>query len=263
MDKTAGRKKMAGRAGGSARKDAGLLTIAGAGILLRFFYCLFSTIYERQYDIGEIDLAAGHTVSGGHLAYIQYVYESGHLPCMDFDPTSVYQFNHPPLHYAVSALWLRFASLFIGNTAVLEESIQIIPFISSVLTLVFLIRILGLLPMDRRGERLAAAVFAFHPALILLSGSVNNDGGGLLFTVLILYETMRWCRAQEWRTIVFLALWFGLGVMTKQNVAEMALPVGAAFLYICKAGWKTQKDCQSVGGFSSDRMPAFALVLSL
>ncbi len=143
MDKTAGRKKMAGRAGGSARKDAGLLTIAGAGILLRFFYCLFSTIYERQYDIGEIDLAAGHTVSGGHLAYIQYVYESGHLPCMDFDPTSVYQFNHPPLHYAVSALWLRFASLFIGNTAVLEESIQIIPFISSVLTLVFLIRAAG------------------------------------------------------------------------------------------------------------------------
>ena len=32
----------------------------------------FSTSYDRQYDIGMIDLDAGHTVTGGHLAYIQY-----------------------------------------------------------------------------------------------------------------------------------------------------------------------------------------------
>ena len=72
MDKTAGRKKMAGRAGGSARKDAGLLTIAGAGILLRFFYCLFSTIYERQYDIGEIDLVRYILIVIGYQQYISY-----------------------------------------------------------------------------------------------------------------------------------------------------------------------------------------------
>ena len=67
--------------------------ILAAGCLLRLFYVLFSTIYDRQYDIGMIDLDAGHTVTGGHLAYIQYLYENWKLP--DFDPTSVYQFNHP------------------------------------------------------------------------------------------------------------------------------------------------------------------------
>ena len=107
-----------------------------AGCFLRLFYVIFSTIYDRQYDIGMIDLDAGHTVTGGHLAYIQYLFENGHLP--DFDPTSVYQFNHPPLHHAVSALWLKFASLFLKDTAVLEESLQVVPFLCSLLILAVL-----------------------------------------------------------------------------------------------------------------------------
>ena len=94
--------------------------ILAAGCMLRLFYVLFSTIYDRQYDIGMIDLDAGHTVTGGHLAYIQYLYENWKLP--DFDPTSVYQFNHPPLHHYLCALWMKLCSLFISNTDVLEES---------------------------------------------------------------------------------------------------------------------------------------------
>lgn len=85
--------------------------ILAAGCMLRLFYVLFSTIYDRQYDIGMIDLDAGHTVTGGHLAYIQYLYENWKLP--DFDPTSVYQFNHPPLHHYLCALWMKLCSLFI------------------------------------------------------------------------------------------------------------------------------------------------------
>ena len=50
--------------------------ILAAGCILRLFYVFFSTIYDRQYDIGMIDLDAGHTVTGGHLAYIQYLYEN-------------------------------------------------------------------------------------------------------------------------------------------------------------------------------------------
>lgn len=76
-----------------------------AGIVLRVIYCLGTTIFERQYDAGTIALDAGHRVSGGHLAYIQYLYENGRLP--DFNPTTVYQFHHPPLFHAAAALWMR------------------------------------------------------------------------------------------------------------------------------------------------------------
>lgn len=209
-----------------------------AGFLLRLIYVLFSTIYDRQYDIGVIDLDAGHTVSGGHLAYIQYLYENWHLP--DFNPTQVYQFHHPPLHHYCCAAWMKFCSLFIHNTDVLEESIQAVPFLCSLLILLVLLKILRQLSLREATVRLLMAVFAFHPALVLLSGSVNNDCMSLLFTLLCVYMAIRWSREQTYPNILALGLSIALGMLTKQNVAEMAFPVAAVFLYVFAERWRRE-----------------------
>lgn len=207
-----------------------MAVILGAGFLLRLFYVLFSTIYDRQYDIGMIDLEAGHTVTGGHLAYIQYLYENWHLP--DFDPTTVYQFNHPPLHHYVCAVWMKFCSLFIHSTDVLEESIQAVPFACSLLILLVILGILRKLALQEKTVRLLMVLFCFHPALVLLSGSVNNDCMSLLFTLLCVYTTILWSREPNLRNILFIALSISLGMLTKQNVAEMAFPIALCFIYV-------------------------------
>lgn len=217
------------------QKHWGVSAVMAAGALLRLFYVMFSTIYDRQYDIGVIDLDAGHTVSGGHLAYIQYIYENG-LP--DFDPTTVYQFHHPPLHHGICAVWMKFCSLFIKNTDILEESIQVVPFVCSLLILWMLYQILKQFELKERTVCFVMAVFAFHPSLILLSGSVNNDCMALLFTLLIVHQAIAWSRSLELAAIVRLAFCMGLGMLVKQNVAEMAFPVGAVFLYILIRSWK-------------------------
>ncbi|MCM1049911.1 MAG: glycosyltransferase family 39 protein [Clostridiales bacterium] len=215
-----------------------MAAVLGAGFLLRFFYVLFSTIYDRQYDIGMIDLDAGHTVSGGHLAYIQYLYENLRLP--DIDPTSVYQFHHPPLHHFCCALLMRFCSLFIHNTDVLEELIQVVPFICSLLILIVILEILRQFKLSERTVRLLMLLFAFHPALILLSGSVNNDCMSLLFTLLCVYTTIKWSRTPNMRNIIYVALSISLGMLTKQNVAEMAFPIAFVFLYVFIRQWRKE-----------------------
>lgn len=213
-----------------------MAAILGAGFLLRLFYVLFSTIYDRQYDIGMIDLDAGHTVTGGHLAYIQYLYENWRLP--DFDPTTVYQFNHPPLHHYICAVWMKFCSFFIQNTDVLEESIQVVPFVCSLLILLVVLRILRQLSLQEKTVRLLMVLFAFHPALVLLSGSVNNDCMSLLFTLLCVYTTIRWSREPSLHNIIYVALSISLGMLTKQNVAEMAFPIALVFLYVLIKRWR-------------------------
>lgn len=218
-----------------------MTVILGAGFLLRLFYVLFSTIYERQYDIGEIDLAAGHTVSGGHLAYIQYLYENWHLP--DFDPTTVYQFNHPPFHHYICALWLKLCSFFIRETSVLEEAIQVVPFVCSLMILAVLLKIVEQFNLEEKMKRFLMTLFAFHPSLVLLSGSVNNDCMSLLFTLLCVYTTIMWSKNPTARNILKIAVFTGLGMLTKQNVAEMAFPIGFVFLYIW---WRESK---TEGGF--------------
>ena len=221
----------------SRRKETrGVRLAVLAGCLMRLFYVIFSTIYDRQYDIGMIDLDAGHTVTGGHLAYIQYLFENGHLP--DFDPTTVYQFNHPPLHHAISALWLKFASLFLKDTAVLEESLQAVPFVCSLLILAVLLRIVRRFPVEEKTVCFLMTLFAFHPALVLLSGSVNNDCMSLLLTLLCVDAAMAWSRRPGAGNAVRIALAIGFGMMAKQNVAEMAFPIAFVFSYELIRRWR-------------------------
>ena len=204
--------------------------IIGAGVLLRLIYVLRSTIYDRQYDIGMIDLDAGHTVTGGHLAYIQYLYHNLRLP--DMDPTTVYQFHHPPVHHYICALWMRFLGLFINNTDILEESIQVIPFICSLIILYCAIRIFKMFGLTGFAFNAATLIICFHPSMILLSGSVNNDCMALMFTMLVILSMMKWIDERKMRDIIAAALFLGLGISTKQNVAEFAFPLAIIFLWV-------------------------------
>ena len=228
--------------------------ILAAGLALRLVYVLFSTIYERQYDISQWDLSQPYAGGGGHLGYIHYLYANGHLP--DMNPMAVYQFSHPPLHYALSAGWLKLASFFIRDPAVLAESIQVLPLVYSVLTLYFFVRILDLSGLAGRGRMFTLLLLCVHPSLILLSGSVNNDGLAFLFTVMCVYYLMRWARDAQTMTVVKLALFLGLGMMTKFSVAEMALPALAVFLYVLyKNREKWQKYLLQAGIFLGISLP--------
>lgn len=204
--------------------------IIGAGILVRLIYVLKSTIYDRQYDIGMIDLDAGHTVSGGHLAYIQYIYEN--MKLADVDPTTVYQFHHPPFHHFVSALFMRFVSHFTTSTDVIEESMQFVPFACSIVILFACAAIIKRFNIHGRAYNFAMAILCFHPSLILLSGSVNNDCMALMFSILSILMTMIWVEKRDYGSITLMAVFLGLGISTKQNVAEMAFPIGAVLLII-------------------------------
>ena len=177
--------------------------ILAAGIVVRFIYVLKSTIYDRQYDIGSIDLDAGRTVSGGHLAYIQYLYENMRLP--DVDPTTVYQFHHPSFHHFVSALFMRFVSIFTDNTDIIEESMQWVPFICSVVILIAAMNIMKRFKLTDKGICYGMALLAFHPSLIMLSGSVNNDCMALMFSVLSILATMIWLEKSDILSIIFVA----------------------------------------------------------
>lgn len=206
-----------------------ILTTFLTGCLLRLFYVMNTSVFERQYDIGSIDLSVNHTVSGGHLAYIQYLYQQGHLP--DFDPTLVYQFNHPPMHHFLSAVVLQFFAPIIKDYEKLYETLQIIPFVSSVLLLWVAYRVMRKLSVDEKALEFGMIVLAFHPALILLSGSVNNDTLSLLFMVLCVDYTMEWCKSHSLWAIIKAAFAISLGMMTKQSVALMAFPMAFVFAY--------------------------------
>ncbi len=112
-----------------------------------------------------------------------------------------------------------------------DRALQLLPLIYSFLFAVVSCKALSAMKIKGEALALAAALVTFHPTLIILSGSLNNDMLSALFGMLAVYCTLRWCEDKRVMRILPIALSIGLGMMTKLSVALAAPAVAAVFLY--------------------------------
>ena len=196
------------------------------GMLLRLMYISYTAVDVRQHDVhGFFENNAGHS------EYICYLLENKHLP--DFDPRNIFQFYHPPLHHIICALWLGAAQKMgipLETTAV--DSLQLLTVTYSVLFCVFAYKSLKLLDLKPSSLELCTALVTFHPTMIIMSGSLNNDMLSSLFGMTAIYFTIKWAKEKKWKDIILIAFSVGLGMFTKLSVGLLAPAIAAVFLYI-------------------------------
>lgn len=213
-----------------------------AGTLVRLFYIVATpVVQQRQYDLGSVSVSEG--IFTGHLGYIFYLFTNRALP--DFDPREVYQFFHPPLHHILSAAWMKIVSIFSDSQQLWIESLQVLPFLYSVAILLVLWQICKEFHISEKAQCCVMAIFVFHPSLIFMSGSINNDCLALLFQFLSIWFFLRWYHNRTCGNIVFLALSLALGVLTKLSVGQLAVPIGIMFLVLLVGAvreWRKTKD---------------------
>lgn len=200
-----------------------LLLMMAAGFLLRAAYILYTTVLTRQHDMGTFDNIYGHA------GYIRYLYDNGHLP--DFDPLSRSQHYQPPLHHALCALWMRLNTAFLGlslNQA--AESLQVLTLFYSSACMLVGYRVLRELGLKGLALLVPMAILCFHPTLILMAGSINNDILSALLMMAAALWTLRWYRAPSFGRILCIALCIGLAMMTKLSGALVAPAVAVVFL---------------------------------
>lgn len=214
------------------------------GISLRIFYVLISHVAEsRQYDIGPIEQGDGYYT--GHIGYIYYLNNFKHFT--DFDPREIYQFPHPPLHHIIEALWVGIGQFFTSNKIFLAEWMQIPTCIYSIILLFAILGIIKELHIGKIGSIIIMAVAAFHPTLIFMAGSLNNDGLSFMFQFISIYLTLKWSREintdseKSLTTIIFLGLSIALGMLTKLSTGLIAPPIAIVFLYVFIKSWKDNK----------------------
>ena len=91
---------------------------------------------------------------------------------------------------------------------------------------------------------MALLFIAFHPTMIILSGSINNDILMIFFEVLIILLLIDWYNDPSIKRTIFLAIATGFCVMTKTNGAIMAIPILYIFakkFYIIKKNFGLQE----------------------
>ena len=192
------------------------------GILLRFIYILMNGITEMQNDIGKLQDGQGH------LGYIYYLYSHGRLP--DFNPTSRLQFYHPPLHHALSAIWLRINTGLGFSIERAGENIQLLTFAYSSCMLLTTDGILKKLKADVISRMWALGILAFFPYFVTQAGAVNNDTLVTFLMALSIYFALRWYDEPTLKNIIPLGLCIGGAMMTKLSGGFVAPAVAYLFL---------------------------------
>lgn len=210
------------------QEDTAVFMILLLGILIRCGYVLLSGLYDRQHDAGIYTGMGTADINSGHIGYIEYLYKFGKLP--DMNPYEVFGYYHPPFHHIISCLWLQL-NLLLGTTEELAfENLQIIPLLYSCLTMTVTWKILKTLDINGNGLFIALAFAVFHPATVIMAGSVNNDMLTTLFMAVTLLYTLKFIRDKQLKYLIILALSIGFGMITKLNSAVLAVPVGLVFL---------------------------------
>lgn len=207
------------------REQLNSLLIMGLGFLVKLYYVLVTSVYTRQHDVFSFDS------SSGHAGYIEYLLQNHHLS--DFDPRDRWQFVHPPLHHAISAVWIYLHEniLRVGRNPA-RESLQMLTLFYSVCIVISAYRIFKLLGVKGKVLYISLMIASFHPAYILLSGSINNDVLTAALVMGAVASTLEWCHEPNLKNILKIALCIGLAMMTKISAATVAPPVALVFLIV-------------------------------
>lgn len=211
-----------------------IMTVIFAGFLARIFYAMMTDGLLFQNDI-----TAFHVDCQGHLGYICHLYTNGRLP--DVNPMTAFEFCQPPLYYAVSAVFLRvygFLGLLPEIIWGVDETLQILPMMYSMMTLVFIDKIGKQMKLSPEG-RLAAVCFAgFLPYSVMMSGALNNDTLAALLMVMSIYYTLRWYEKPDVKGIVIMAVCIGAAMMTKLSAVVIVPAMAVLMLY---RAWKDRE----------------------
>lgn len=206
-----------------------------SGVMLRTSYVLYTAIWTRQHDV--IDFNVGE----GHAGYIEYIYYNLSLP--QGDPREKWAFFQPPLHHIISGLWMRFCAHFGLLYRQVQENVQLLTLFYICTITILTLFICKELKLKSWGIRIALLIVCFHPALTLMSGSINNDALSLVLAVLAVYLVILWYKAPSFKLIVMLALAIGLSMMAKLSGGTVAPAVAALFLL------KLIKDKENIGKY--------------
>lgn len=184
-------------------------------------YILNTNCGTRQHDTRSLDWQYG-----GHFGYIGYILENLKLP--DFNPTEKWCFSNPPLFYIVSAIFIKFQNLIGRDGYLAIENLQYLTMFFVVVFDIYVYKILEILDIKKLKYYIVLFI-GLAPAIVYLSGSLNNDILSIMLSTMAIYYTVEWYRNTKMSDLLKIALTISLAIMTKINSAIIALPIGIIF----------------------------------
>lgn len=184
---------------------------------------MYTPYWLRQHDARNFY----YPENGGHFGYIGYIYNNLSLP--KGSPIDIWCFYNPPLFYIISTIAIKISEFFTSSMDTSFEFLQILSFGYYFIFIVYLYRILKELKINR--SLIPTLLFvSLSPALIIMSGSINNDMLSISLSIMAIYYTIIWYKDDSLKTLLKIALTISLAIMTKISSALIAVAIAFVFL---------------------------------
>ena|GEM_PF-3538358 len=205
---------------GWAKEDKGFAaTVMLLGVWLRLSFIMIVPYYAMSNDIGEFE-DSYNVLHSGYIEFVRFTWRTPNLDIRDFA-----EWYHPPVYYFAAAAILNLQELLLPSRATNWEGLQCLTLFCSNVTMWVIVRLAKHLKLKGDGLKVVSVLAAFTPALVMLSGNLNNDSMGLMFAVSAVCLIFRWQQDRTYTNLVQAALAMGLAVSTKLSGAMAAIPV--------------------------------------
>ena len=197
------------------RFDAVVVGIVLAGTFLYVDYLTYTSVGQRNYD------------GASHLEYIQSIASTLRMP----EVFSCAVCGHPPLYYALGALWVKTA--LAGGWVPLELGLQWLSLLLFFGFVVFSLLMIRSCTVQAATLRMSAALVVFWPSSVINSVRVHNDALASPLMLAALYFTAEWHKTRLSRHFAAAVVVSGLALLTKASgyaVATTLLLVAASRL---------------------------------
>lgn len=190
------------------------------GFILRLIYITYTPITVRSDDVYTIN-------DTGHMGYIYYIFSNFRFPS---DPASGWEFPQPPLHHILAAIWMRILTTVGISVENACEGIQYLTSLYTTITAVVVDKIYRELSSNKKGRIFAVLCATYYPYMIVMSGDINNDALLTLLMMITILFTIRWWKTSTMINIVYIAVGFGLAMMTKYSAVLLVPSIALIFL---------------------------------
>ena len=181
------------------RFDRFVSLIVLTGTCLYVDYLTYTSVGDRNYD------------GASHLAYIESIASSLRLP----DVFSCAVCGHPPLYYALAALWSK--TVLFGGWMPLELGLQWLSLLLFFVFVVFSLLVVRSCTSRPMTVRLAAALIVFWPSSIINSVRVHNDALASPLMLAAMYFTAEWDKNGRTKDFSAALVVSALALMTKAS----------------------------------------------
>ncbi len=181
------------------RFDWTIVAIVVSGTVLCVDYLTYTSIAERNYD------------GSAHVQYVQSIAQDLRVP----DVFACVACGHPPLYYALAALWSKVVT--VGGWMPLELGLQWLSLLTYFGFIVFSLLICRSFSATPATLRLATALVAFWPSSIINSVRVHNDALASLLLLVAIYFIAQWDRQGRARDFGVALVVSALTLLTKAS----------------------------------------------